>query len=115
VAHNKAKRDKPFSDSEFVKQCVMHVAETVHPQHKRAFENISLFRITTAVHVEEMDIDLIQFRGSRIFPQRCTMVQSVTSDTAQLLIFIRDADDNFNVITGLLPMYAMKKTSGYVL
>jgi hypothetical protein len=54
VACNIAKDNKPFSDCEFVKQCVVDVIETVCPENGTAFENTSLSRRTILHHMEEM-------------------------------------------------------------
>jgi hypothetical protein len=59
VTHNIANHNKPFSDSEFMKQCMVDVAEVVCPDNKTAFENISLSRRTTTYRMEEMNSDLL--------------------------------------------------------
>jgi len=66
MAYNISKHNKPFSESEFMKQCMVDVAEAVYPENKTAFENISLSRITVCC-IEEMNSDLLtQLRCSHI-------------------------------------------------
>jgi uncharacterized protein YdaT len=59
VAYNITKHNKSFSDSEFVKQCMMAVAETVYPENKTAFENINLSRRATVHSMEKANSDLL--------------------------------------------------------
>jgi len=57
VVYNIAKHNKPFLDSEFVKQCMVDVVEALCPESEIAFENISLSRRTTVCHLEETNSD----------------------------------------------------------
>jgi hypothetical protein len=52
VAYNVLKQNKPFLDSEFVKQCTLDEAEALCLENKITFENISLSRIITIHHVQ---------------------------------------------------------------
>ena len=42
VAYEIAKRGKPFSEGEFVKDCMLKVAEIVCPDKQHVFQNVSL-------------------------------------------------------------------------
>ena len=54
VAEAIAKRCKPFSDGEFVKECFLRVADVLCPEKKEQFEQISLSRQTIAPRIEEL-------------------------------------------------------------
>ena len=41
-----AKKYKPFTDSEFIKECVITLAQIMCPEKQKLFENISLSRMT---------------------------------------------------------------------
>ena len=41
VAYEIAKQGKPFSEGEFVKDCMLKVAEIARPDKLRAFQNVS--------------------------------------------------------------------------
>ncbi len=42
IAHRVAKWAKPFSDGDFIKECLMDIANNLAPDKKNAFSNISL-------------------------------------------------------------------------
>ena len=44
VSHEIAKNSKPFSDAEFIKECLVDSAALICPEKKEAFENVPLFR-----------------------------------------------------------------------
>jgi len=46
VAYNLARNSKPFSDGEFVKQCLVDCASVLCPEMKSRFDTISLSRKT---------------------------------------------------------------------
>ena len=45
---------KPFSEGEFVKDCMLAVADEVCPEKKSLFESVSLSATTLTRHVKEM-------------------------------------------------------------
>ena len=58
VAYDIAKRGKPFLQGEFVQDCMPKVAEIVCPDKLRAFQNVSLSRMTISRRVEEIGSDI---------------------------------------------------------
>ena len=52
VAYNLAKCNKPFSDGEFMKQCMVECASVMCPDVKSKFESISLSRRTIMHHID---------------------------------------------------------------
>ena len=54
VAEVFAKRSKPFSGGEFVKECYHRLADVLCPEKKEQFEQINLSRQTIASRIEEL-------------------------------------------------------------
>ena len=46
ISHKIAKNSKPFSEGEFVKECLMDFAALICPEKREAFKNVSLSRRT---------------------------------------------------------------------
>ena len=55
VAYNIAKHNKSLSDGEFIKKCMLDVADQVCPEHKKKFEEVSLSKRTVPRHIEAVD------------------------------------------------------------
>ena len=54
IAYNLAKRNKPFSDGEFVKQCMVDCASVLCPDVRSKFENVSLSRRTIVRRIDSI-------------------------------------------------------------
>lgn len=54
VATLRAKHCKPFSDGEFIKDCVMKIVEKICPAKKQEFANICLVRNTVVRRIEDV-------------------------------------------------------------
>ena len=54
IAHKIAQNSKPFSEGEFVKECMVESAALLCPEKKEAFENIPLSRRTVTRRVEDI-------------------------------------------------------------
>ena len=52
VAYHIAKHNKPFSDGEFIKKCMLDVADQICPEKRQKFEEVSLMRRTLARRIE---------------------------------------------------------------
>ena len=55
LAFKIAKASKPFSDGEFIKQCMVETAGLLCPDTKSKYGQISLSRRTVTRHVEQID------------------------------------------------------------
>ena len=53
VAHKVAKYNKPFSDVEFLKLCMLDVVDQVCQQYRKKFEDVILLRRTVAFHIDK--------------------------------------------------------------
>ncbi|KAI7802668.1 putative general transcription factor II-I repeat domain-containing protein 2-like [Triplophysa rosa] len=103
VAHKIAKHSKPFSDGEFVKNCMVQ------------FEKISLSRRTITRRVEVIDEELFselkkKADGFSLFSIALDESTDIAG-TAQLLIFVRGINENFEISEELLGMESMMGTT----
>ncbi|XP_045538423.1 general transcription factor II-I repeat domain-containing protein 2A-like [Papilio machaon] len=115
VAEILAKSGRPFTDSELVKECAIIMAEEVCPDQKRMFENISLSARTCTRRTEDLGDNLFEQLRDKIkqfeWFSLATDESEDVSDTAQLLIFVRGIDKDFNVCEELLQLCSLKGTT----
>ena len=106
------KASKPFSDGEFIKQCMVETAGILCPDTQSKYEQISLSRRTVTQHVEQIDEHLAsELKGraeSFAYYSLALNESNDIKDTAQLLIFIRGINDNFEITEELLAMESLK-------
>ena len=60
-----AKHSKPFAEGEFVKTCVMKMAEHICPQKNKNFANVCLAPNTVARRIEELSADVRRQLGEK--------------------------------------------------
>ncbi|XP_072900750.1 general transcription factor II-I repeat domain-containing protein 2-like [Hemitrygon akajei] len=115
VAAEIAKSARPFTEGEFVKNCMMKVCDVVCPDKRQAFSNVSLSRNTVADRVRELATNLQQQlvgKGRDFIAYSLAVDESRdTSDTAQLSIFIRGVDSSLCVTEELLGLRSMHDTT----
>ncbi|KAK3797580.1 hypothetical protein RRG08_054608 [Elysia crispata] len=115
VAYHIAKHSKPFSDGEFIKKCMLDVADQVCPEQRQKFEEVSLSRRTLARRIETIGENLTsQLKGLVPSFQLFSLALDESTDvddTAQLLIFVRGISENFEITEELLSMESMKDTT----
>ncbi|CAH1634822.1 unnamed protein product [Spodoptera littoralis] len=115
VAEILAKSGRPFTDSELIKQCALVMADEVCPDQKKKFENISLSARTCTRRTEDLGDNLYQQLREKAqqfeWFSLATDESNDVSDTAQLLIFVRGIDRNFNVYEELLQLCSLKGTT----
>ena len=66
VAYNIAKHSKSFCDGEFVKKCMLNVADQVCPEDRKKFEEVSLSRRTVARGTEAIGEDLTSLETGEV-------------------------------------------------
>ncbi len=115
LSHKLAKHSKPFSDGEFVKDCMVEAASILCPDNKTKFENVSLSRRTVTRRVEVIDehlSDELLKRAADFTYFSIALDQSTDiRDTAQLLIFIWGINDKFEIVEEFLDMESMQGTT----
>ncbi|KAL4135442.1 hypothetical protein QTP88_007051 [Uroleucon formosanum] len=102
-----ARASKPFSDDEFIKECIVSAVEVICPEKKQAFLNINLSGNTIAQRIEEMASNVKQLHEkSKNFLNFSIAIDESTdiTNTAQLAIFIRGVFDSFDVTEELLDL-----------
>ena len=113
LAFKIAQASKSFSDGEFIKHC--KTAGLLCPDTKSKYEQISLSRRTVTRLTEQIDELLAnEFKGkadSFVFYSLALDESNDVRDTAQLLIFVRGINDNFEIIEELLAMESLKGTT----
>jgi len=54
LSHKIARKSKPFSDGEFIKECLLDSAALICPEKKEAFKNVSLSQRTVTRRIEDI-------------------------------------------------------------
>lgn len=107
-----AKHCKPFTEGEFIKDCVMTMVKNICPEKQQEFAKVCLARNTVARRIEEVSSDIKRQLGIRgkefdFFSLACDE-STDASDTAQLLIFLRGVDNEMNITEELLDLQSLK-------
>jgi hypothetical protein len=115
TAQKISKRSKPFSDGEFVKECLVAAAEVVCPNKTDAFKKISLSRMTVTRRLEELASNVEETLKTKLlackFYSLALDESTDLTDTAQLAIFIRGIDDELKVFEERLVLCPLKGTT----
>ena len=110
-----AQHNKPFSDGEFVKECMLDAVDITCPEVRTKIEAISLSR-RTIVHriggiAQNLSEQLFEAGKSFEWYSLALDVSTGIKDTAQLPVFIRGFDENFEIIEELLLLEHLKDTT----
>ncbi|XP_075053814.1 general transcription factor II-I repeat domain-containing protein 2-like [Mixophyes fleayi] len=115
VANLIAKKSKPYYDGEFIKQCMESVADIICPDKKGDFSKISLSHQTIARRIDDIGKSIEKVLKSRaaIFKFYAMAIDESTdaTDTAQLAIFIRGIDDEYNITEEMASLVPLKDTT----
>ena len=108
---------KCFTEGEFVKKCMLLAVSELCPEKLRMFQNISLSRMTVQRRVSDIAANLMNQLKQKVkefcFYSLAMDESTDCRDTAQLLIYIRGVDKNFNITEELAGMQSMKgRTTG---
>uniref|UniRef100_A0AAG5DSR4 SPIN-DOC-like zinc-finger domain-containing protein n=1 Tax=Anopheles atroparvus TaxID=41427 RepID=A0AAG5DSR4_ANOAO len=114
VAYILAKRGKPYTDGELVKECMLEVAQELCPEMLKKFSNLTLSATTIARRVEDIGeniVDQLKKSATNFRYFSIAMDESLDiSSTSQLLVFIRGVDEKLNVTQELADMHTMYGT-----
>ena len=106
ISRKIAQHSRPFSDGEFIKDCINDSVSILVPDKKKIFEMISLTRNTVASRIEDMGknitLQLAAKSAKFIFFSLAFDESNDITDTAQLSIFIRGITDDFEIHEDLL-------------
>ena len=114
LANKIAKQNKSFAEAEFIKDCMVDAVSVVCPEVKSKVEAISLSRRTIVRRIDAIAVNIQEqlltasgsFRWLSIALDESTDIQ----DTAQLLIYFRGIDENFEITEELLSIESIKDT-----
>lgn len=114
ISEKIAKHSKPYSHGSFVKECLSAVINLLCPKSKDA-EKLSLSRWTVTRRIDEMANDIkfsLKDLVSKFESFSIALDESTdTTGCAQLAVFIRGIDCNFNLTEELLALQPMKDTT----
>ena len=106
IAETIAKKGKPFSDGQFVKDCLQIFTDVVLPDKKSLVENVSLSHQTVARRVDDMATNiedtLIHRLGGCEFYSLALDESTDISDTVQLAIFVGGVTKMLVVVGGVI-------------
>lgn len=115
VSEKIATHSKNYSDGEFVKECLQAVVDILCPGRKKEIDNISLSRRTVTRRIDELatnvEIWLTELASKFKYFSLAIDESTDVSDTAQLAVFVRGIDDDFNITEEMLGLQAMKDTT----
>ena len=110
-----AKNMKPFTDGDFVKDCLLATADAMCPEQRSTFANVCLSARTVVRRIDEMSTDV---RAS--YKKQCDAFEVFSvaidestdvKDTSQLAIFIRGVTEDFTVSEEFLTLVPLKGTT----
>ncbi|XP_074026327.1 general transcription factor II-I repeat domain-containing protein 2-like [Leptinotarsa decemlineata] len=115
VALEIGKRGKPFTDGEMMKECLIAVAEEICPEKVNLFKSVSLPANTVARTVqdiaENISFQVSDKNGHHEWFSLALNESTDVSDTAQVLIFIREVDKSYEVYEELLDIDSIHGTT----
>lgn len=110
-----AKKGKPFSDGELVKECLGIFVEEVCPAEKKALDNISLSKDTVGRRIDDLSKDIevsLKCKLAECDWYSLALDESTdATDTAQLAVFVRAVTPTIGIIEDLLGVCSMKDTT----
>lgn len=115
VAEEVAKSARPFTEGEFIKNCMLKVCDAVCPDKRQLFSNVSLSRNTVAERVDQLSTNLkeqLVEKGKDFMAYSLAVDESTDiSDIAQLSIFIRGVDSSLSITEEFLALRPMHGTT----
>ncbi|XP_033606840.1 general transcription factor II-I repeat domain-containing protein 2-like [Cryptotermes secundus] len=115
VAHLVAKEGNPFTNGELIKSCLIVAVEEMCPEKMDLFNNISLSARTVARRVEDIGSNITNqlINKADDFEWFSLALDESTdiTDTAQLLLFIRGVNADFEVTEELASMNSLHRTT----
>ena len=109
LAYNIAKNNKEFSDAEFLKDKMLGAANIICPEVRTKFQAVLLSRRTIVCRIDAISHNEMSksFQWYSLALDESTDLQ----DSAQILIFIRGSDAEFNINEEILSIESFKGTT----
>ncbi|XP_064443305.1 uncharacterized protein LOC123838743 isoform X1 [Mirounga angustirostris] len=106
-----ARASKPFTDGEFIKECLLSAAEIMCPEQRQAFANLRLSGNIVSQRVDSRAVNLqdkLQEKAKSFVAFSIAAHEGADGANApQLAVFIRGVDGTFDVTEELLDMVPM--------
>ncbi|XP_076811749.1 general transcription factor II-I repeat domain-containing protein 2A-like [Clavelina lepadiformis] len=106
---------KPFTEGDYVKDCLMAVVEVICPEKKKLFSDVSLSARTVTRRIEEMSQDVKTRQQDCLKNLQYFSIaideSTDTTDTAQLAVFVRGVSSNFDIFEDFVELVPMKGTT----
>ncbi|KAI6655305.1 General transcription factor II-I repeat domain-containing protein 2 [Oopsacas minuta] len=117
ISHPIAKNMKPFSDGQFVKECIMTAVDLLCPEEKNVFANVSLSSSTVTRRIEDIaknfKLSLKDVAGQFQYYSIALDESNDLCDTAQLAVFVRGVTPDFRIFEEFVRLLPMKgRTTG---
>ena len=107
-----AEKGKPFSDREFIKNCLTIITEYACPEKKRLAEQTSLSCFTVLCRTNDLSDNIKEILNERLKPcEAFSLALDENSDTAQLVIFIWAVTVDFDIVEEFLDMTNLSSTT----
>ena len=110
-----AEKGKPFSDGEFIKDCLTIFTEYACPEKKHLVDQTSLSRFTVSRRTNDLSDNIKETLKEKL--KSCEAISLALdestdiSDTAQLVIFIRAVTAAFDIVEEFLDMASLSSTT----
>ena len=115
ISSKLAKSSKPFTEGEFVKECLLEITDVIYPEKKKEFEKMSVSKRQIVRRLDMMagDINVKLSERAAEFEAFSLALDEITdfSETAHVAIFIRGVDKDFTVTEELLTLQPLKGTN----
>ena len=117
ISREIAAAGRSFTEEEFIKKCMLSAISLICPSQNKKFQNVSLSRTTIQRRIKDIANNITeQLRHKAIeFSYYSLAIDESTdsTDTAQVLVFVRGIDNNFNASEELADMQSMQgRTTG---
>ena len=109
------RKGKPFTDGEFIKNCLTIFREYACPEYKHLVEQTNLSRFTVSRRINDLLDNIKEILKDRL--KSCEAFSLALdestdiNDTAQLVIFIRAVTADFDIIEEFLDMAGISSTN----
>ncbi len=116
VAHLMARHGTPFTEGELIKECLVKVATVICPEKMQDFKNINLSRNTVGRRIEDLSANLKEQVRDKVptfelYSIACDHDSTDSTETAQLVIYLRGVDRDFCISEELFDMKSITSTA----